>query len=305
MKQWRPLRFALLGLACALAACSTVQTPSKADPFEGFNRTVFKFNQKVDQVAVKPAAKAYKFVVPKRVRASVTNFFANIGDFYTMANNLLQGNIQAGAEDMMRITLNSLLGVGGLFDVATEAGMPKHQQDFGRTLGFYGVHSGPYLVLPLLGPSTVRDTVGFVVDRAADPTTYIHPESTRDSLYVLRLVNTRASLLQATNLFSNVAFDQYSFERDAFLQHRRYLIHGESANFDDDDEGGDIEEDNASTAPAVDQAQSIAEPGTAAANAPSAEAKSKRIKTESNEHMTVPPTHMMPPINYFPNFRLP
>lgn len=299
MQQWRPLHFALLGLACALAACSTVQTPSKADPFEEFNRTVFKFNQKVDQVAVKPVAKTYKRVLPVKVRASVTNFFANIGDFYTMANDLLQGNIKAGAEDMMRITINSLFGVAGLFDVASEAHLPKHQQDFGRTLGFYGVHSGPYLVLPLFGPSTVRDTVGFVIDRVVDPTSHIHPEIVRDGLYVSRLVNTRALLLQATNLFSNVAFDQYSFERDAFLQHRRYLIHGESTSFDDDeDEDGDGDEGNALATPAANQAQSTAAPGTAAA-------KAKRVKAESVDQMTVPPSQMMPPINYFPNFRLP
>ncbi len=296
MKQWCLLRFALLGLACALAACSTVQTPSKADPFEGVNRTVFKFNQKVDQVALKPVAKTYKRVLPEKMRASVTNFFSNIGDFYTMGNNLLQGNIKAGAEDMMRITINSLFGVVGLFDVATEAHLPKHRQDFGRTLGFYGVHSGPYLVLPLFGPSTVRDTVGFVIDRVADPTSYIHPQIARDGLYVLRVVNTRALLLQATNLLSNVSFDQYSFERDAFLQHRRYLIHGESASFEDDE---DEEEGNGNglAPPAANQAQSTAAPGTAA--------KVKRIKAESMEQMNVPPSHMMPPINYFPNLRFP
>ncbi len=324
MKKWHFLhsflRSVVLGLTCALTACSTVQTPSAADPFEGFNRTVFTFNEAVDRAALKPVAKTYNRALPRKVRASVTNFFANIGDFYTMLNDLLQGNIKAGAEDMMRITINSLFGVVGFFDVATEAGIPKHQQDFGQTLGFYGMNSGPYLVLPLLGPSTVRDTAGLIVDRLADPTSYIHPNSARTSLYGLRLVNTRASLLQATNLFSKVAFDKYSFTRDAFLQHRRYLIRGSDAGFDyeDEDEGEALAPGESVQPRAVANPNPIDSatppPGTASATkpAPAAATSSTRAnlaepipESEADEHRGVPPSHILPPVNYFPNFRLP
>ncbi len=150
--------------AAMLAGCATVQTPTKGDPLEGLNRTVFKFNDKVDQYALKPVAKGYVYITPQPVRDSVTNFFSNIGDVYIAANNLLQLKITDGVEDIMRIVINTIFGVGGLFDVATLAKLPKHDNDLGLTLGHYGVPAGPYLVLPLFGPSTVRDAVGSIGD---------------------------------------------------------------------------------------------------------------------------------------------
>ncbi len=140
--------------AATLAGCSTVQTPTKGDPLEGLNRTIFTVNDKLDQYALKPVAKGYVFITPQPVRDSVTNFFSNIGDVYIAANNLLQLKITDGVEDIMRIVINTVFGVGGLFDVATLAKLPKHDNDLGLTLGHYGVPAGPYLVLPLFGPST-------------------------------------------------------------------------------------------------------------------------------------------------------
>ncbi len=154
-----------------LAGCATVTTPTKGDPFESYNRTMFTVNDKIDQLALKPVAKAYVWAMPELVRNSVTNFFSNIGDVYIAANNLLQLKIADGVSDIMRVAINTVFGVGGLFDVATIAKLPKHEADFGLTLGHYGVPAGPYVVLPLLGPSTVRDTGGTVVDYFGNPLT--------------------------------------------------------------------------------------------------------------------------------------
>ncbi|WP_213300453.1 MlaA family lipoprotein [Paraburkholderia sacchari] len=211
-------------VALALTACSTVQTPSKDDPWEGFNRSVYTFNDTIDQYALKPVAKGYVKVTPQPVRDSVTNFFANIGDVYNAANNLLQLKIADGVEDIMRIVINTVFGVGGLFDVASLAKLPKHNQDFGLTLGHYGVPAGPYLVLPLLGPSTVRDGVGMVGNYFINPLTYVNPPALSWGLYGLDVVSARANLLGASDLLEGAAIDKYSFLRNAYLQRRQYLL---------------------------------------------------------------------------------
>jgi len=219
------MRAITLGVAAlALGGCSTVQTPSKEDPWEGFNRTVYTFNDKVDQYALKPVAQGYVKVTPQPVRDSVTNFFANIGDVYNAANNLLQLKIADGVSDIMRIVINTVFGVGGLFDVATLAKLPKHNQDFGLTLGHYGVPPGPFLVLPLFGPSTVRDGVGLVPNYFINPLTYVEPAGLSWGLYGLNVVSTRANLLGASDLLEGAAIDRYSFIRNAYLQRRRYLL---------------------------------------------------------------------------------
>ncbi len=168
-------------------------TPTKDDPFESYNRTIFTINDTVDQYALKPVAKGYVWAVPEPVRNSVTNFFSNIGDVYIAVNNLLQLKIADGVSDIMRVAINTVFGVGGLFDVASAAKLPKHVGDFGMTMGHYGVPSGPYLVLPLLGQSTVRDTVGLVPDYFGNPLSYVHPDSVSWALYGVNLVNTRES----------------------------------------------------------------------------------------------------------------
>jgi phospholipid-binding lipoprotein MlaA len=221
-----------------LTACAAVSTPSKADPFESFNRVIFEFNETADRLVLKPVAHAYNFVLPAGVRTSVSNFFSNIGDIYTMANDFLQGRVMDGTQDLVRVGMNTLFGVVGLFDVATVAGLPKHRRDFGQTLGTYGLSAGPYLVLPLLGPSTIRDTIGFVADRSFDPTTYVNPVALRNEVYGAHLISTRAGLLQTTSLISDVALDRYSFVRNAYLQRREYLIRGNDQalpNYDDND----------------------------------------------------------------------
>jgi phospholipid-binding lipoprotein MlaA len=210
--------------AALLAGCTTVQTPTKGDPFEGFNRTIFTVNDKIDQYALKPVAKGYVFVTPQPVRDSVTNFFSNIGDVYIAANNLLQLKITDGVQDIMRIVINTVFGVGGLFDVATLAKLPKHENDLGLTLGHYGVPPGPYLVLPLFGPSTVRDAVGSVGNYYVNPLSYIDPPGLSWALYGLNIVNVRANLLGASDVLEGAALDKYSFVRNAYLQRRQYLL---------------------------------------------------------------------------------
>jgi phospholipid-binding lipoprotein MlaA len=265
------LRAVATGVAVfAMAGCATVQTPSKEDPWEGFNRTVFTFNDKVDQYALKPVAQGYVKVTPQPVRDSVTNFFSNIGDVYNVANNLLQLKIADGVSDIMRIVINTVFGVGGLFDVATLAKLPKHNQDLGLTFGHYGAPAGPYLVLPLFGPSTVRDAIGTGGNYFINPLTYLNPAAASWGLYGLNIMSTRANLLGASDLLEGAAIDKYSFVRNTYLQRRRYLLSegrgGSSSNLPDYGEGApppnyeDVDQ-GAAAAPAAASAAA----GTAAA----------------------------------------
>jgi phospholipid-binding lipoprotein MlaA len=277
------MRAITIGVAAlALAGCSTVQTPSKEDPWEGLNRTVYKFNDTIDQYALKPVAQGYVKVTPQPVRDSVTNFFANIGDVYNAANNFLQLKITDGVEDIMRIVINTVFGLGGLFDVATIAKLPKHNQDFGLTLGHYGVPPGPYLVLPLFGPSTVRDGAALVPNYFINPLTYVEPAGLSWGLYGLNVVSTRANLLGASDLLEGAAIDRYSFIRNAYLQRRRYLLSDGRASNDNLPDYGDgapppkyEDVDEGAAAPAAASAAGVAAPaapasGTARAVSPSA-----------------------------------
>ncbi|CAG9271952.1 MlaA family lipoprotein [Paraburkholderia unamae] len=271
------MRAITIGVAAlALAGCSTVQTPSKDDPWEGFNRTVYTFNDKVDQYALKPVAQGYVKVTPQPVRDSVTNFFANIGDVYNAANNFLQLKIADGVSDIMRIVINTVFGVGGLFDVATLAKLPKHNQDFGLTLGHYGVPAGPYLVLPLFGPSTVRDGVALVPNYFINPLTYVDPAALSWGLYGLNVVSTRANLLGASDLLEGAAIDRYSFIRNAYLQRRHYLLsdgHASDSNLPDYGDGAplpkydDVDEGAAGAAAPASAAAGAAVPASGAARA--------------------------------------
>jgi phospholipid-binding lipoprotein MlaA len=220
--------------ALMFAGCTTVRAPSPDDPLEGMNRAVFVFNDKIDQYALTPAAKGYRWVTPRPVRSNVTNFFSNIGDVYTAANNLLQLKVADGLEDVMRVVVNTVFGVGGLFDVATLAKLPKHTQDFGLTLGHYGVPAGPYLVLPMLGPSTVRDSAGLAADYFMSPITWINSTAASWGLYGANLLSLRSNLLDASDLVADAAIDRYSFMRNAYLQRRRYLLSNGKSTGDDD-----------------------------------------------------------------------
>ena len=216
----------LIGAALALAVlsgCASApgRTVDARDPWEGMNRSVYSFNDTVDRVALKPLAKAYVNVVPSPVRTGVNNFFGNLGDVWNATNSVLQFKGQAAVESAMRVVINTTFGLGGLLDVATEMRLPKHKEDFGQTLGYWGVPSGPYLVLPLLGPSTVRDTAALPLDMKANLVGQVSDVPTRNSLSVLQVTDKRAGLLQATDALTDAALDPYSFVRDAFLQKRR------------------------------------------------------------------------------------
>ncbi len=211
-----------LAIAASVSACATGTNPR--DPLEGYNRAMFKFNDTVDQVALKPVATAYKKVTPSFVQTGVGNFFGNLSDVWSAVNNLLQGKGEAGLQDVVRVSMNSTFGIFGLIDIASQAGIPKHNEDFGQTLGWYGVQPGPYVMLPLLGPSTVRDTAALPLDITGDPWRYKDPASVRNIGTVTRVVDKRAALLDATNLMEAAALDRYEFIRDGFLQARESKV---------------------------------------------------------------------------------
>ncbi|WP_420474824.1 VacJ family lipoprotein [Noviherbaspirillum sp. ST9] len=215
------LRILMLAAALALTGCASTHPQ---DPFEKFNRAMFQFNDAVDQAAVKPAAQAYKNL-PDFVQIGVGNFFGNLEDGWTAVNNLLQGKLENGLTDVMRFTFNTTFGLGGLLDIGTEAGLPKHKEDFGQTLGKWGVRSGPYVVLPLLGSSTLRDVAVLPIDIEADPWHHIRPAHTRNVGSVIRVVDLRASVLDASNLIEEAALDRYEFVRDAYLQRRQSKVY--------------------------------------------------------------------------------
>lgn len=203
-------------LMLALAGCATT---NQKDPFEPFNRAMFSFNDAIDRAALKPAAEAYSDL-PSFIQTGVNNFFGNLGDVWTGVNNLLQGKLADGMSDVMRVAVNTTFGLGGLLDIGSEAGLVKHREDFGQTLGKWGIRSGPYVVLPLLGSSTLRDTVALPADFVGDLWLYADPTAARVSGATVRVVDQRAALLGASNLLEEAALDRYAFVRDAYLQRR-------------------------------------------------------------------------------------
>ncbi|MDW5444064.1 VacJ family lipoprotein [Polaromonas sp. SM01] len=218
----------LLALAL-LQGCAT--GPNPRDPFEPYNRSMTRFNEGVDEAVLKPVAQAYQAALPSPVRTGVNNFFGNLSDVWSMVNNLLQFKPQAAGESLMRVSVNTVFGLGGVLDWATEMGIDRHREDFGKTLGRWGVGTGPYLVLPLLGPSTVRDASALLVDAYGDPVYQgVESISTRNSLYALRIVDLRASLLRAGDVLDQAALDKYSFTRDAYLQRRGAALSGSGAS---------------------------------------------------------------------------
>lgn len=206
-----------------LAGCASTGNPK--DPIEGFNRAMFAFNEGLDSAIIKPVATGYEAVLPSPVRTGVTNFFSNIEDLFIGVNNLLQGKVPEAFSDLGRVAINTTVGLLGVIDFASDAGLEKHDEDFGQTFGRWGVGNGAYVVIPVFGPRTVRDTVGLVLDVAVDPVANHNPKRTRDLALVLRLVNDRANLLPADKVVEEAALDKYSYVRDAYLQRRRSLIH--------------------------------------------------------------------------------
>lgn len=223
MHMSRPTSSLLLLIALPLAGCASARNP--VDPLEPLNRKVYEFNRVVDDAAIKPAAKGYKAAVPPPLRGGVTNFFGNFRDVTTAVNNLLQLKLNKAFSDAGRVALNSTVGLFGIFDVATRVGLEKHDEDFGQTLGYWGVGDGPYLVLPILGPSTVRDSVGLIGDYFTDPEFYFIHDAPETWLALgTRFINVRANLLEADRLLDQAAIDRYAFLRDAYLQRRHSLI---------------------------------------------------------------------------------
>jgi len=227
MNKTLPDRIKSLALAMSaaglLAGCATSGNPK--DPIEGFNRAMFAFNEGLDTAIIKPVATGYEAVLPSPIRTGVTNFFSNIEDVFIGVNNLLQGKVPEAFSDLGRVVINTTVGILGVIDFASDAGLEKHDEDFGQTFGRWGVGNGAYVVIPVFGPRTVRDTVGLVLDVAADPVVQHRPKRTRDAAVVLRLVNDRANLLAADKVVEEAALDKYSYIRDAYLQRRRNLIH--------------------------------------------------------------------------------
>jgi phospholipid-binding lipoprotein MlaA len=211
----------LLGAGCA-SAPQDERDPR--DPFEGLNRGVYKFNDTFDEYLARPVARTYVRVLHQEIRTRIGNFFSNLQDPLIGVNNLLQGKFEDGVNDWVRFAFNSTFGLLGIHDVASEWGYEKHNEDFGQTFGRWGAGSGPYLVLPLLGSSTLRDGVGTGLDITLDPMGEIRPINLRNSLIVLRATSLRADLLEASRILEEAALDRYVFQRDAYLQRRRSLI---------------------------------------------------------------------------------
>lgn len=216
----------LAALAVALLSGCATTSGNPKDPWESYNRAMHGFNDAVDRAVLKPVARGYDAAAPLPVRVGVGNFFGNLGDAWTGVNNLLQGKVGDGVSDFGRVLVNSTAGILGFFDVATPIGIERHDEDFGQTLGKWGVDDGPYFVLPIFGPRTLRDAAGFGVDTLADPVGHRDEQvALRNSLMGLRLVHTRAELLPAEQVIDQAATDRYAYLRDAYLQRRLSLIH--------------------------------------------------------------------------------
>ncbi|MDP1613909.1 MAG: VacJ family lipoprotein [Sulfuritalea sp.] len=263
MKTMLPARIKSVALAIAavglLTGCATSGNPK--DPIEGFNRAMFAFNEGLDSAIIKPVATGYDAVLPAPIKTGVTNFFSNIEDLFIGVNNLLQGKVPQAFSDLGRVVINSTVGLLGVIDFASDAGLEKHDEDFGQTFGRWGVGNGAYVVIPVFGSRTVRDTVGLVLDVAADPVANHNPKRTRNIALVLRLVNDRANLLPADKVVDEAALDKYSYMRDAYLQRRRNLIH-------DGNPPREVEANAEQTDPAMSAETQGTEPRAEAASAP-------------------------------------
>jgi phospholipid-binding lipoprotein MlaA len=214
----------LLAVAVGLGGCATGPDADPRDPLEPFNRGVFQFNDDLDQAFIQPLAKGYNAIMPGPLNQGVTNFFNNLRDVDSAVNNLLQLKIGRAFSDLGRVAVNTTVGILGFVDVASNLNLPSYKEDFGQTLGVWGFETGPYLVLPFFGPSSGRDGVGVVVDWFIDPLYLIDDDGLKWGLRGLRLVDTRADLLNASRVFSQAALDPYSFIRDAYLQRRRSQV---------------------------------------------------------------------------------
>jgi len=233
LKRWG-MYAALAAVAAMSTGCATGPNANPKDPLEPMNRSISRFNDSLDENVLKPVATTYKDSTPELLQKGVHNVFNNLSDIWSTVNNGLQLKGRDTAESLMRSVVNTVFGIYGIFDVATEIGLERHPEDFGQTLGAWGVPNGPYVVLPLFGPSTLRDTAGMPVDTSADFVRNLDHIPTRNSAMALRVVDKRSNLLSASNLLSEAAIDKYSFTRDSYLQYRRNQIY--DGNPPDEDE---------------------------------------------------------------------
>jgi len=211
-------------LALALAACATMNAPSPDDPFEPWNRAMLQVHDVVDGHIIKPAVQVYVDVTPRPIQQGISNFFANLDDAISAVNDLLQWKRDKAGNDMGRVMINSFFGLGGIIDVASDLGIERGNEDFGQTLGYWGVPQGPYLFIPVFGPTTVRDGSGTLVRAYVHPIGFVDDVATRNLLIALLFVDTRAQALNAENLVGQAALDRYTFIRGAYLQRREYLV---------------------------------------------------------------------------------
>lgn len=224
-----------LGLLATLLVLPALpaQAATESDPWEGFNRSVFAFNETLDEYVLLPVTRAYRAVTPDPLEKGVHNFFSNLGDVSSLVNNLFQLKFHDAAKDSARLVANSSFGLFGLIDVATPLGLPRQGEDFGQTLGYWGVGTGPYLVLPVLGPSNVRDGVARIPDQRLDPVDYVEDDTSRWGLIILRGIDQRSQLIRSERLISG---DRYVFIRDAYLQRREFQVRdGEMTDVYEDD----------------------------------------------------------------------
>lgn len=226
----------LLLISCALAGCASLpngKATDKRDPYERFNRSIYHFNSAVDKAVVRPLAVGYVKVLPSPVRTGLSNFFSNLAYPGTIVNELLQGKVRDSGRDTFRLVFNTIWGLG-FFDPASGAGFTKHSEDFGLTFGHWGIHPGPYLVLPVLGPSDLRDGIGLIPDTYTDARVYLITNFWGEAgTWAVYALGERADLLDQDQILKQ-AFDPYAFVRNAYLQHREYRIHGDSDATDDD-----------------------------------------------------------------------
>jgi phospholipid-binding lipoprotein MlaA len=215
------ISFAVVG--CASIPEGEVRSPK--DPWEAMNRTTFEFNEKLDKFAIRPATEGYVFIMPTPVRDGISNMISNVLDVPTAVNDLLQGKPKDSLDDLSRVFVNSTLGVAGIFDVASAGGMEKRREDFGQTFATWGFESGPYIVLPLFGASSVRDAVGLGVDILTDPLFQgIKQKTLSNAITAIRFMDVRAKFLEAGDLLDGIVIDKYTFTRDTYFQRRRSLV---------------------------------------------------------------------------------
>tara|TARA_R110000782_G_scaffold186176_11_gene276428 strand:+ start:1184 stop:1897 length:714 start_codon:yes stop_codon:yes gene_type:complete len=220
-------RILLVGVCMTfLSACATTGAIDERDPWEGFNRGVYTFNETMDTVLFDPIGKVYDFITPDFLDSGITNFFKNIAQVPVIANDILQFKFDQAVNDTVRLFLNSTVGLLGFLDVSTEAGLPSSKADFGQTLAYWGVDSGPYLVMPFFGPGTIRHAAGYAVDSALNPMFYIDNDLTKAGLLSLAFVDVKSDLLSAVDLLEEAAVDKYEFTKNAYFEKRASKISG-------------------------------------------------------------------------------